>query len=189
MTVERGAGLCNLQHPAGEFCRGSPTCDTQPGSLSFHRKGAEVRASGHAFSEKGRMRRGGALFPVTSNLGLVCSSAVGVASPSRKRINTALLDPPQSVRSLSQSCQLNPKDVTESVLLRPPFRPPVEIRKWPKFRELRCPVNDILISLPAGSSSGRGERDFFDLTALGPLPRKCKLFNLSCDGKLKRSSQ
>lgn len=166
MTVERGAGLCNLQHPAGEFCRGSPTCDTQPGSLSFHRKGAEVRASGHAFSEKGRMRRGGVVpcnfeFRARLFLGRRCGLSLTKTNKYRP------VRPTQSVRSLSQSCQLNPKDVTESVLLRPPFRPPVEIRKWPKFRELRCPVNDILISLPAGSSSGRGERDFFDLNRFG----------------------
>ena len=152
------------QHPPApgrRILQGSPTCDTRPGSLSFHRKGAEVRASGTRIFRKRTDAKGVVVpcnFEFRARLFLGRRSGLSLT----KTIKFRPVRPTQSVRSLSQNCQLNLKDVTANVLFRPPFHLRVGIRKWAKFRELRCRVTDIPSpshpgQIPArADSSGRG---------------------------------
>ena len=143
-TDDSGTRVSPPQPPAPgrRILQGSPTCDTRPGSLSFHRKGAEVRASGTRIFRK-RADAKGVVVPCNFEfrarlfLGRRCGLSL------TKTIKFRPVRPTQSVRSLSQNCQLNPKDVSANVLLQPPFRLPVGMRKWPKFSELRCRVTDI----------------------------------------------
>ena len=161
MTLEPGSALYTSPATDRRILPWSPTCDTWSGALSFHRKGAERRASGSRISEKRRRRRGGVVpcsFEFRSRLFLGRRCGLSLT----KTIKFRPVRPTQSVRSLSENCQLNPKDVTESALIGPPFRPPAGIRKWPKFRELRCPVDDIPSPFCSGQFRWAGPQ-FFDL--------------------------